>query len=528
LSKSKQAPPKQRESEARFIEMQNQQLLIERIAELEQENVGWNQLTSLGEMEFSRAGLRDITRLARLYYLKNPLVNRGVNVQALYVWAQGVEIEAEAEEVNEVIQDFLEDPKNKAELTSHQAQTLTEVDLEVTGNLFLVLFVDMVSGRVRIRSIPMTQADEIICNPEDAKEPWYYKRVWSIDQFDMSTGVTVSKAATVYYPDWQYKPKNRPPTIAGHETRWNEPVYHVKVGALKDMRFGLSEVYQALDWAKAYKSFLENWSTIMQAYARFAMRLTTPGGKAGIAAAKAKLGTTLTQTSGETNPPPLMGSTFIGLPGANVEPIKTAGATTSAESGRPLKLMAATAVGLPETFFGDASVGTLATAKSLDRPTELKFVDRQQLWRDILQDICQFVIDASARATRGKLKGKVALNDFGDETVILTGINKETGEQISRRVTITFPPILERDMDARINAIVTAATLDGKAQAGTMDTRTLVRLLLTALGVEDVDELLDKIAPVDETGMPTPQAQEAMTEAVKDLVKDLREALLVS
>ncbi len=524
----KQTIVQQRE-EIRFIELQNQQLLIERIAELEQESIGWNQLVNLGEMEFSREGLRQITRLARLYYLKNPLVNRGVNVQALYVWAQGVEIEAEAPEVNEVIQDFLDDPKNKAELTGHQSHTLTEVDLEVTGNLFLVLFADPITGRVRVRSIPMDQADEIFCNPEDSKEPWYYKRSWTMDTLNMDSGMTIGKPMTAYYPDWLYKPRGgeKPRTIGGHEIRWSDPVYHVKVGCLKDMKFGLTEAYQALDWARAYKAFLENWATIMQAYARFARRLTTPGGKTGIAATKAKLGTTVSQTSGETNPPPLTASTFIGVPGATVEPIKTAGATTSAESGRPLKLMAATAVGLPETFFGDASVGNLATAKSLDRPTELKFVDRQQLWRDILQDICQFVIDASAKATRGKLKGKVQVNDYGEETILL-GIDQQTGEPMSRRVTITFPPILERDMDARIKAIVTAATLDGKQLAGTMDIRTVVRLLLQALGVEDIDELLDQIAPVDETGAPAPAAQEAMAEAVRDLVKDLREALLVT
>lgn len=501
----------------RFILEQNNQVLKETLVELEQDSLGWNRLISLGETEFSREGLRTITRLARLNFLKNPLVNRGVNVQALYVWGQGVEIAAEAEEVNAVIQDFLDDPKNRAELTSHQAQTLKEVDLQVTGNLFFVLFTDPVFGRVRVRSVPIDEIGEIICNPEDAKEPWYYKRVWSVTTVSMDSGLSVGKATTAYYPDWRYKPKAKPATIGAHEIHWLEPIYHIKTGGMSDMRFGLSEVYQALDWAKAYKAFLENWATIMQAYARFAMRLTTLGGKAGIAAAKTKLATTLGTTTAEVNPPPLTASTFIGMPGADVQPIRTAGATTSAEDGRPLKLMVATAVGLPETFFGDVSVGTLATAKSLDRPTELKFVDRQALWRDILQDFCQFVIDASVSSTKGKLKGKVTKSDFGDDEIILLGINQSANENMSRLVTITFPPILERDMEARIRAIVSAATLDGKAQAGTMDDRTLVRLLLTALGLEDIDELVDAIAPEGGTA-----PMEAMIEAVRELRETLK------
>jgi hypothetical protein len=46
-----------------------------------------------------------------------------------------------------------------------------------------------------------------------------------------------------------------------------------------------------------------------------------------------------------------------------------------------------------------------------------------------------------------------------------------------------------------VDALVKAATLDGKAPAGTMDPRTLVRLLLTALGVQNVDEIVDLVAP---------------------------------
>jgi hypothetical protein len=60
--------------------------------------------------------------------------------------------------------------------------------------------------------------------------------------------------------------------------------------------------------------------------------------------------------------------------------------------------MVAAATGMPEFFFGDANVGNHATAKTLDRPTELKFLDRQTLWADIHQDILQYVIDQSALA----------------------------------------------------------------------------------------------------------------------------------
>ena len=73
--------------------------------------------------------------------------------------------------------------------------------------------------------------------------------------------------------------------------------------------------------------------------------------------------------------------------------------------------MVAAATGLPESFFGDVSVGTLATARSLDRPTELKFHSRQTLWADVLRDLLGYVIDQAVTAPRGQLQGTVATDD---------------------------------------------------------------------------------------------------------------------
>ncbi len=482
----------------------NQEMLQETIAQLELalEDVGWYNLSFNSQQEFSRDGLRKITEMARLFYLKNPIINRCVEVQARYVWGQGVNIAAEHDAVNEVVQAFLDDPKNKTELTGHQASFEKEVDLQVSGNLFFAFFVDRRTGRVIVRTIPLEEVADILTNPEDKKDPWFYKRVWTQQEVDGA-----SHSRTAYYPDWRH-PRSSVGAMPPGEIKWDVPVYHVKVGALPDMRFGLSEAYQSLDWAKAYKTFLEDWATIIRAYSRFAMKLTTEGGKAGIAAAKAKINPTVSQTSSETNPPPVSGSVFVAGKGrADIEPVRTAGATTSAEEGRRILLMALMGFGIPETLAADVSVGTLATAKSLDRPTELKFKNRQTLWADVLEEICQFVIDCDLAAIGGLLPKPRA----GQGQIL--GIDTE-GNEITRRVNVTFPPILEHDVDASITAIIKAATLDGKARAGTMDDETLVRLLLQTLGVPDIDEILAKLIPAE--GQANAPA-EAFAEALKEL-----------
>lgn len=462
----------------------NLELLQERLAELEMAlfNDGWMRLGQQFEHEFSREGLAQIAYLARLMFLKNPLLQRGVQVQAYYVFGQGVAISHEDEEVDAVVQQFLDDASNLEELTSNAAMLDKERQLQLDGNLFLVLFGDRLSGRVRVRTIPTDEVQEIVTNPEDRREVWYYKRMWSQATLDLASGSTAVEQKTAWYPDRRYRPASKPASIGGWPVRWDAPVKHVRTGGLGDMLFGVSEVYAQIDWAKAYKEFLEDWATLTRAYSRFAHKLSTTGGARGVAAAKSKLGTTYASGgSGETNPPPTVGSTFISGEGVNLETMRIGGANVSADDGRRLLLMVAAGAGLPETFYGDASVGALATAKSLDRPTELKMLTRQTLWADIFQDVLLYVLETAIWA--GTLAGQVVSELDGTPRLDLGG-------DLDPQVTVVFPSLLEHDASEIVGAIVSAATLDGKATAGTMDDETLVRLLLAALGVRDVGAVL--------------------------------------
>lgn len=490
--------------------------LSETITELELslEDYGWTRMAWDYNREFSRQGLRTIAQLSRLFYLKNPLIQRGVDVQAHYVFGQGVSITAEDEDVNEVVQAFLESRRNQAELTSHQALLGKEVEQQVEGNIFYVLFTDKRTGKVTVRTIPASEIETIVKNPEDRKEPWYYKRLATRTGINFTTGAGESWDTEEYYPDWQYSPEDRPEMIESKEIHWDSPVFHVRTGGMPDMDFGVPEPYSALDWARAYKEFLENWSSIVKAYAMFAFNLTTKGGSAGVTAAKTKLASTIGTSSSETNPPPLVGSTFVSTDGVKLDPVKTAGATTSAEDGRRLLLMVAASMGLPESFFGDVSVGTLATARSLDRPTELKMSSRQKLWASVLSQICEYVIIQAVRY--GSLQGKVIQEEDEPPRVELGA--GDDGEPMSAKVSVDFPPVLEHDIDASISAVVKAATLDGKTLAGTIpDVKTLSKMLLTILDVENIDSMIEQMFPEDEPG----EAEKQMVAAVAEM----REAL---
>ncbi len=69
---------------------------------------------------------------------------------------------------------------------------------------------------------------------------------------------------------------------------------------------------------------------------------------------------------------------------------------------------------------------------------------------------------------------------------------KSAAENIT--VEVKFPSIIQGDTQERVKAIVESMTLNGYSCIG-IDQRTGIGLLLTELGVEDVEEVLDAMFP---------------------------------
>ena len=114
--------------------------------ELAIEDEGWRKLgDDDGEM-FSRAHRLRIAQLARLMYLKNPVIKRAVDVQSHYVWGRGINVAATHPDVNQVIQDFIDDCDNQKEITEHGAQLQKEVELQTDGNIFFAFFPNARTG----------------------------------------------------------------------------------------------------------------------------------------------------------------------------------------------------------------------------------------------------------------------------------------------------------------------------------------------------------------------------------------------
>lgn len=484
--------------------------------QLEMEDSDWVRISESYDREFTRQAIGRMIRAARVMFLKNPTIKQQVGIYGYYVFGKGVQVSSEDTATASVIDDFR--TANAAHL-GIPGLVQKDQSLRTDGNLFFALFTGEAKGDVKVRMIDPLEILEVYTNPDDKDEPWYYKRMWTETALNVTTGGPDVSTQSAWYPAIDYQPKTRLFQINGDAVQWQTPVLHVKAGALEGWKFGIPEIYASMAWARAYTQFLEAWHKITLSLARFAWSIKTPGGQKAIEAIADRMQTTLGPTSRESNPAPQTGSAFVGGPNQKIDAIKTAGSTTDPEQGRRIFLMAID--GLPETMFGDVNTGNLATAKSLDRPTELKFLVRQERWKEILRALYGYAIAQSRLAPGGTLR-------------------EAKGDTKPASFVVDFPDILEHDIKESIGALVDAATLQGKSFAGVIDPRTFVGLICREFGFDELLKTLPTLLypdPYDPTdyaakagdvgvqpgtnipvgGVPTPAPDAGVAEALREI-----------
>lgn len=528
------------EGKLREVEQHRQQaidsyhLLRESLVDLAQDlrsDGAWRRVGGGSGTEFDQQALQDIMDDARSYYLKNPLIRRGVDLTAAYVFGQGVTIQHEDEEVNAVIQTFWDDPGNRKAFTAQTRLVANQRYLHSMGNFYLSHFTDPSTGAVKVRMMPAPEVKEIISNPDDAAQPWYYLRRWNA----ASKPGAVAQERKAYYPALFYEPSGDERLAAIGPERipvaWDAPILHVAIGNLADMQFGVSGTYPAHDWVRTDLKFLSDCASFFSSLARWAYKLTGLSGQRGLDTAKAKLASTFgvnasTDGGRETNPAPTAGAAFLGIGDVKLEPLKIGGIGPDPLQGRVFRQYVATVFGFSETFFGNADVSNLATSKTLDRPFELVIMVYQQLWREQIETICRYVIEKAASSPSGPLRGRLIADRPGEGIELKA--NAATGNQITTTVKVTFPPVLEHDITETIKAIVAAVTLDGKQPAqwatGTEGVLLVTRLLLAALGESNPDEIKEKLFPGGVVPEPPEPEPAAVAKAVEGLSRQIREA----
>lgn len=459
-------------------------VLKERLWELELalEDRGWVRETTIAALEFSRYGVQQLIRICRIYGIKNPIIKRIAEICELYVFGRGIEIRSDDDAANDVIQDFL--ASNDAEM-GHNGLAQKERDVQTDGAQYFGLSTDA-KGNVRVIMTDPLEIIDVLTDPDDSAHVLYFKRQWNRADIDYANGRQTVNFQRCWYPSLELvnsQPADRPKTMGDIQVNWDMPILRDSAGACPaKWRWPVPPVYAAVDWARAYKDALEDYATVRRTLARFALMVETKGGPGAIAAYNALFSTTFANNDGtqvERNPPPVVGSAHTSGPGNKIEAFKSAGAQANPEETRRILLMACSSAGMPETFFGDASTGSLATAVSLDRPTELKFTAIQRRWTHTLKMILTYVLSVSRSSPGGRLKEAAKVGKV----------------KADPQIHIKFPTVVEHQILPMIQAIVEIGTGGGRNGifAGIVDRKTIADLLLAEIGYEDRAQLLDKI-----------------------------------
>ena len=457
-------------------------------AKLAVDDRGWSKFDESSENGFTFEFLQKKATECELSNALNPLIKRGLTMRSAFIWGEGVEISVRDEattgqEVGEWVKKFLKDRSNRhlAEITG---QTTLETMLGTTGECYLALPTDLLSGRVQVRPIPMRQIPQIISDPEDEFTAWYYLRQWTIGK----------KEHKAFYPALGYSPKKKPAVsdasfgegLDGIEIKWGQPVKRIAVNEVRGR--GLGDAVAALPWAYAYKEFLESWHKIMKSMATFSWIARTRGDKASQAAQQ------LIQRAAAGG---TVGATAVVDPNTRLEAISKSGAVFDSTSGQPIAAMVATAMGLPVTLLlSDPGVtGARAVAETLTEPTKREFQLRQAVWDEALRDIIGYVIEVGVRSKN--LKGKA--EQLPDRIEVALE-NPKSGI-----VIVDWPPLDSVAMADRVNSIEKAWSTN------LLPHLTIARELLKALGVANIDEVMDQITDDQGNFLPPEELAQALT-----------------
>jgi len=343
--------------------------------ELANEDKGWINLSTTATMGLSDATRIGAVQTSRRYYYTDPMAAQAIRLWTDYTFGTGMtwSVEEENKEIKKVLESFWNSKDNKSVLSA-RGQRKSSDKLLVDGEIFFAIFLGP-EGQNRIRRIDPLEITDIITNPDDIEDVMYYKREW-VDQQGKGLSAYFRSAGNIKgkpYKDYAGK------TISGTE---GPIVYHITHRTIGQRGTPLS--MPAHFYLKYNQKFLASRISIALALSRFAWKTKVKGGQAAIDAVKAK-----------TNDKEIAaGSHLLENLGSDTTPIRTeSGASAAYQDGRMIKLMIASAYGIPEQYFGDISIGNLATAKTVELPMMKMFQSYQAIWAGAYKDINDIVLE---------------------------------------------------------------------------------------------------------------------------------------
>jgi len=404
------------------------------------EDAGWLTLgTTTNANVLTDAERKLSVQKARIYAVKDPLAKQAIRLWTDYTFGTGMTWAAKDKKTTEVLSNYWNAPENVGILSARGQRKSSDKAL-IDGEIFFALFLGS-QGQATIRRIDPLEITEIVTDPDDMEDVRYYKREWS---------TIAGQSKSAYYKSVaNIKDKSILDAWGKNVSATEEAiVYHLALNTIGQR--GNSMLLPVIDWIKLYRQFLSSRVAIMLALARFAWKVKVTGGQPNVTAAKAIY----------QDQKPAAGAVAIENMSADLQPIKTdSGSQNAYQDGRQIKLQIAAGVGWPEQYFGDISIGNLATAKTVELPVMKMCQSLQTVWASAYDDLDQLVL---------------AHNDVPED---------------ARYIDRDFPPITPPDESAMAANIGIIGTLFPEFASN----RDVMQQALMSIGVKDPNEVIDEI-----------------------------------
>ncbi len=433
-------------------------------ADLALEDAGWINLSgTTGDVITSQERITNL-KLSRLYSVKDPLGKQSIRLWTDYTFGAGMtwSVDEKEAKTKKALESFWDSRANQVVLSA-RGQRKSSDKLLIDGEVFFAIFLGS-GGSATIRWIDPLEITEIITDPDDKENIKFYKRSWSDAQG--------TSHDTIYRSWTNIKDEAAKDSTSTTVQKTDDALIYQLTYNTTTQR-GNPLLLPALTWMKYYTKFLSSRIAVMLALAKFAWKTKVTGGQAAVDTIKAK-------TEGkDVN----AGSTVLENLGSDTTPIKAdTGASGAYQDGRMIKLQVAAAVGIPEQYYGDISIGNLATAKTVELPMMKMFTSYQKVWEDAYKDINEIVLEH---------------NNIPEDKWY---------------VDMDFPPIAPEDVLQAATAIVQILNVFPEF-ASSPDVQ---QIAMMTLGVNDPSEALEQIAQ---------EAKKNPNVALLKVLKQLKESI---
>jgi hypothetical protein len=385
--------------------------------------LGWNVLDYLSgqPQELTTPARRKMVQRSRHVWMNDPQAGASVSLMNDFCFGRGVpQPRAKDKAVQDILDEFWNDPDNKRALTSFSKQQMLGTDLALQSNLFFLVFDDGDDGKVKMMLLNHDWVENCVRDPENNDRVLYWlvrprSYRWDFKNDRPDTSPTSMTQPPIYYEDWaglqeakdeqDADTREEPVPTAPANRVGKGKVYHVAINRFSGQVFGVPEMQRTIRWFSAYNDFMKARVDIAQASAAFIMKRKVKGTPTQLARMASKAISRSGDIAGGMDEragmqaPPRAGSIINENDAVSHENFKLdSGAGNAGQDAHMIRAPISAATRFPQSYYGDETNTSLATATSLELPVLKAVESRQEVFEAMIRDMIDRVIERAVDA----------------------------------------------------------------------------------------------------------------------------------